>query len=128
MTSSSLYAAAFAAAMLFASFASTDARAAALWVMSFESRLPFSSCVRDIDRVLRNNGMTDIGGDAAGVGGTKGNVRAHAVCVRRQKAGPCNTDGLSVVISAAGDNVNDTRDIVQRIRNGYGNPVLIDCN
>jgi hypothetical protein len=32
------------------------------------------------------------------------------------------------VISAAGDNVNDARDTVQRIRNAYGNPVLIDCN
>ncbi|HEY8124938.1 MAG TPA: hypothetical protein VIF88_05915 [Methylocystis sp.] len=108
--------------------ASTEARAAALWVVSFESRLPFNSCVRDMDRILRNNGMTDIGGDAVGVGGSKGGVRAHAVCVRRQRSGPCNTDGLSVVISAAGDNVNDARDTVQRIRTAYGNPTLIDCN
>lgn len=128
MTSLSLRAAAFASAALLSLFVSNEARAAALWVVSFESRLPFNSCVRDMDRILRNNGMTDIGGDGAGVGGTKGGVRAHAVCVRRQPSGPCNTDGLSIVISAAGDNVNDARDTVQRIRNAYGNPVLIDCN
>jgi len=128
MTSFSFRTATFTSVAILGLLASSEARAAALWVISFESRLPFNSCVRDMDRILRNNGMTDIGGDAVGVGGTKGSVRAHAVCVRRQGAGPCNTDGLSIVISAAGDNVNAARDTVQSIRNSYGNPTLIDCN
>jgi hypothetical protein len=61
MTSISLHATAFSSAALLSLLVSNEARAAALWVVSFESRLPFNSCVRDMDRILRNNGMTDIG-------------------------------------------------------------------
>ena len=119
---------AFAVTLVSAVTLTSAARAAALWVEAFESRMPFKSCLGDIDRLMHQEGMTDINGDAISRGGTKGPVRTAAVCVRREHAGPCNNDGLSIVISAAGDTVDQARGSVDTLHKQYGNPCLIDCN
>ncbi|HAX75243.1 MAG TPA: hypothetical protein DCY88_05255 [Cyanobacteria bacterium UBA11372] len=96
-------------------------------------RIPPALCQSEAQDAVKQAGLANISNGSTYSGGTTNTARAFIVCVSLPKAGPCPNnvsakDGATAVMVAAGDNSDETKNLISVLDTKLGNPVLIDCN
>jgi hypothetical protein len=96
-------------------------------------RVPPALCLSSAQGAVKQAGLANNSSGSNYNGGTTNTARAFIVCVPLPKAGPCPNnasakDGATAVIVAAGDNNEETKNLISVLDTKLGNPVLIDCN
>ena len=96
-------------------------------------RIPPALCLSEAQNAVKQAKLANISSGSTYSVGTTNTVRAFIVCVPLPKAGPCPNnvsakDGATAVIVAAGNNDDETKNILSVLDTKLGNPVLIDCN
>jgi hypothetical protein len=117
------------AAIMIVPLGTANARPA-LWLERKQLHIPFNSCVGAAFSAVQRAGLPEANEDAEGAGGATASARGTIRCVRLPRAGVCdNTDGATAVFIAASDkSLEDAQDIVRRMSQALGDPVLFDCN